>query len=494
MKFIIKIFPEIMIKSKSVRLLFIKILTGNIRNILKNYYESVAVVRYWDRIKVCIKDEKRSTQFTSVLTSIPGIHHVEIVEESTWKDMHDIYLQTLIRYRNLLIGKSFCVRVKRRGTQYFTSQDVERYIGSGLSKNINNTEVNLKKPDKKILLEIDNNRLIFIYERFEGIGGFPIGTQENVLSLISGGFDSAVSSYMMMRRGCRVNYCFFNIGGNTHEIGVRQAAYHLWYRFGFSHEVRFISIDFAPILNEILMKVNCTQMGIVLKRMMVRTASTIAERYGIQALVMGESLGQVSSQTLTNMRLIDNVSNILILRPLISHDKEHIIKIARHIGTEEYAKKMPEYCGVFSKNPTVRAVKKYIEQEEDKFNLEILNTALTKAQVLNIRDILDNKNTVPNFKEIETIAELGKEDIVLDIRLLDEQEVSPLTLNNIEVHKIPFYKLHSQFCKLDQSKSYLLYCSSGFMSRLQAIYLYEQGFHNVKIYCPINKKNKKKLL
>ncbi|CUX95917.1 tRNA sulfurtransferase [Candidatus Mikella endobia] len=489
MKFIIKLFPEIMIKSKSVRLHFIKILTSNIRNILKNYYKSVAVVRYWDRIEVCIKNKQDRTQVTSILNKIPGIHHVEIVEESTWKNIHDIYLQTLKRYSNLLIGKSFCVRVKRRGTQYFTSQDVERYIGSYLSKNIHNTEIKLKNPDKQILLEINNNRLLFIAERFEGLGGFPIGTQENVLSLISGGFDSGVSSYMMMRRGCKVNYCFFNLGGNIPEIGVRQTAYHLWYRFGLSHKVRFISINFASIVNEILTKVNCHQMGIVLKRMMIRAASSIAERYGIQALVMGESMGQVSSQTLTNMRLIDNVSNILILRPLISHDKEHIIKIAKQIGTEEYAIQMPEFCGILSKKPTVRAVKNYLEQEEKKLNLEILYNAITKAQVLNIRDILLNKNTLPNnFNEVETIAELGKEDIVLDIRFLDEQELSPLILNNIQVQTIPFYKLNSQFSKLDQNKSYLLYCNSGFMSRLQAMYLHEQGFNNVKIYCPINNK------
>ncbi len=90
-------------------------------------------------------------------------------------------------------------------------------------------------------------------------------------------------------------------------------------------------------------------MGVVLKRMMVRAASKVAERYGVQALVTGEALGQVSSQTLTNLRLIDNVSDTLILRPLISHDKEHIIDLARKIGTEDFARTMPEYCGVISK-------------------------------------------------------------------------------------------------------------------------------------------------
>ncbi|MGL9723344.1 tRNA uracil 4-sulfurtransferase ThiI [Sodalis sp. (in: enterobacteria)] len=483
MKFIIKLFPEITIKSQSVRLRFIKILTSNIRNILKECDESVAVVRHWDHIEVRTGNELRRPQVADALTRIPGIHHILAVEERPWQDMHDIYLQTLAMYRDRLVGKSFCVRVKRRGTHDFTSQDVERYVGGGLNQNVENTRVKLTHPDETVLLEIDNDRLLLITERLEGLGGFPIGTQEDVLSLISGGFDSGVSSYMLMRRGCRVNYCFFNLGGAAHEIGVRQVAYHLWRRYGLSHKVRFVSLDFAPVVNEILAKVDDGQMGVVLKRMMVRAASAMAERYGIQALVTGEALGQVSSQTLTNLRLIDNASDTLILRPLTSHDKEHIITLARQIGTEEFAKTMPEYCGVISKSPTVRAVKSRIEQEEGQFDFAVLDAAVAQAQVLDIREIAADATAAP-ITEVETTAELGSGDVVLDIRSQDEQEGRPLTLDNVLVQTLPFYKLGSQFGDLDQSKSYLLYCDRGVMSRLQALYLREQGFHNVKVYRP----------
>ena len=139
-------------------------------------------------------------------------------------------------------------------------------------------------------------------------------------------------------------------------------------------------------------------MGVVLKRMMVRAASKVAERYGVQAIVTGEALGQVSSQTLTNLRLIDNASDTLILRPLISHDKEHIIKLARQIGTEDFAKTMPEYCGVISKSPTVKAVKARIEAEEANFDFGILESVVEQAQNIDIRQIaqesLDRKSVV----------------------------------------------------------------------------------------------------
>ncbi|WNN45360.1 MULTISPECIES: tRNA uracil 4-sulfurtransferase ThiI [Winslowiella] len=482
MKFIIKLFPEITIKSQSVRLRFIKILTGNIRNVLKHHDDSLAVVRHWDHIEVRSKNEELRSTIVDLLTRIPGIHHILAVEDRAYTDVHDIFEQTLELNRERIEGKTFCVRVKRRGKHEFSSQDVERYVGGGLNQHVASAQVKLNQPQVTVNLEIENDRLLLVTGRYEGIGGFPIGTQEDVLSLISGGFDSGVSSYMLMRRGCRVHYCFFNLGGAAHEIGVRQVAHYLWNRFGSSHRVRFVAINFEPVVGEILEKVDDGQMGVVLKRMMVRAASRVAERYGVQALVTGEALGQVSSQTLTNLRLIDNASDTLILRPLISHDKEHIINLARHIGTEDFARTMPEYCGVISKSPTVKAVKAKIEAEEQNFDFAILDQVVQEATNVDIREIATQ--TQEEVVEVETVASFSANDVVLDIRSIDEQDDKPLEIEGMEVKSLPFYKLSSQFGDLDQSKTWLLYCDRGVMSRLQALYLHEQGFKNVKVYRP----------
>jgi len=482
MKFIIKLFPEITIKSQSVRLRFIKILTGNIRNVLKHNDEDLAVVRHWDHVEVRAKDESQRLDIRDALTRIPGIHHILEVEDVPFTDMHDIFEKALVQYRDQLEGKTFCVRVKRRGKHEFSSIEVERYVGGGLNQHIESARVKLTKPDVTVNLEIENDRLLLVKGRYEGIGGFPIGTQEDVLSLISGGFDSGVSSYMLMRRGFRVHYCFFNLGGAAHEIGVRQVAHYLWKRYGSSHRVRFVAINFEPVVGEILEKVDDGQMGVVLKRMMVRAASKVAERYGVQALVTGEALGQVSSQTLTNLRLIDNASDTLILRPLISHDKEHIIKIAREIGTEDFARTMPEYCGVISKSPTVKAVKAKIEAEEQNFDFSILDRMVDEATNVDIRQIAEK--TEEEVVEVETVASFSDNDVILDIRSNDEQDARPLALDGVEVKPLPFYKLGTQFGDLDQSKTWLLYCERGVMSRLQALYLHEQGFKNVKVYRP----------
>ncbi|MBT0351295.1 tRNA 4-thiouridine(8) synthase ThiI [Morganella morganii subsp. morganii] len=482
MKFIIKLFPEITIKSQSVRLRFIKILTSNIRNVLKDLAEDVAVVRHWDYLEVRVKKEELGEGAADRLTRIPGIHHILQVEERAFTDLHNIYEQTFEMYAASLENKTFCVRAKRRGKHPFSSIELERYVGGGLNQHIPSAKVKLTHPDVTVNLEVEDDKLILVVRRLEGIGGFPIGTQEDVLSLISGGFDSGVSSYMLMRRGCRVHYCFFNLGGAAHEIGVKQVAHYLWNRFGSSHKVRFVAVNFEPVVAEILEKVDDGQMGVVLKRMMVRAASRVAERYGVQAIVTGEALGQVSSQTLTNLRMIDNATDTLVLRPLISHDKETIINLARQIGTEDFARTMPEFCGVISKNPTVKAVKEKIEAEEEKFDFAILDDVVLNAQNMDIRVIAQQSEQ--QVTEVEMVSELSATDVVLDIRSPDEQEAHPLKIEGTEVRTLPFYKLSTQFGDLPAETTYLLYCDRGVMSRLQALYLAEQGYTNVKVYRP----------
>ncbi|AWX15383.1 tRNA 4-thiouridine(8) synthase ThiI [Mergibacter septicus] len=474
MKFVIKLFPEIMIKSESVRKRFVKILTGNIRNVLKKCDESVAVVRHWDYIEVRSKDENNRQVLIETLQCIPGIHHFLEVEEKTFTTLHDIFQHTLQQVRDELENKTFCVRVKRKGKHDFTSIEAERYIGGGLNQHIESAKVRLIKPDVTVRIDIEQNQMLLIKQRHQGLGGYPIGTQEDVLSLISGGFDSGVSSYMLIRRGCRVHYCFFNLGGSAHEIGVKQMAYHIWQRYSGSHKVRFVAINFEPIVAEILEKIDNGQMGVILKRMMVRAASKVAERFGIQAIVTGEALGQVSSQTLTNLRLIDQAAESLVLRPLITHDKEQIIAMAKEIGTDDIAKSMPEFCGVISKNPTVKAVKSRIEQEEQNFNFDLLDEVVQQATYLDIRQIAEQ--TAQDIVEVEESAVLGENDVILDIRSPEECDEKPLRIEGAKVIEMPFYRLSTQYANLDQSKNYLLYCDRGVMSKLQVLYLQEQGF------------------
>lgn len=484
MKFIVKLFPEIMMKSKPVRKRFSKMLQGNIRNVLRNYDEDIKIHLEWDKIIVHTENEsaENKTTLIKMLASTPGIAHFLEVKESEFDDLHDAYEQTKAHVAESIDGKTFCVRVKRIGKHDFSSIEAERYIGGGLNQHTDALGVKLKGPDVTVKLEINSDKLFFIDKRHEGLGGFPLGTQESVLSLISGGFDSGVSSYQFIKRGSRVHYCFFNLGGAAHEIGVKQVAYRLWQRFGSSHRVKFISIPFEPVVAEILEKVDNGQMGVILKRMMMRAGTLVADRLEIESLVTGEALGQVSSQTLRNLSVIDKVTDMLILRPLIVTDKQDIIDCARKIGTAELSETIPEYCGVISQRPTVKAVMKKIEKEEAKFDLSLIEQVVASADVLDIRDI--GKAADEEIVAVESVSDFSKDEVILDIRSAEEEDESPLTVEGVSIEHLPFFKLASQFEKLPQDKTYLLYCARGVMSQLQALYLKEAGFENVKVYRP----------
>ncbi|MGK0408961.1 MAG: thiamine biosynthesis protein ThiI [Shewanella psychromarinicola] len=484
MKFIVKLYPEIMMKSKSVRMRFTKMLETNIRNVLKKVDDDAKVQRLYDRILVNVPADKPELcdAFAERLACIPGIAHVVQVSEYSFDSIDHIYQQALPRYRDDIAGKTFCVRVKRSGNHDFNSIDVERYVGGGLNQHTEALGVKLKNPDVTVNLEINQDKLYMVDRRIEGLGGFPMATQEDVLSLISGGFDSGVSSFQFIKKGARTHYCFFNLGGAQHEIGVKQVAYHLWKKYGESHKVRFVSVPFEPVVEEILERIDNGQMGVVLKRMMMRAATRIADKFGIQALVTGESLGQVSSQTLTNLNVIDRSTELLILRPLIAMDKQDIINQSRVIGTEEFAKSIPEYCGVISQKPTVKAVLSKIEAEELKFSEDLIDRIIESAVVMDVRDIeaeMDQQVT-----ETETVKDVASGEIIIDVRAPEEEEKDPLSINNVMIKAIPFFKLATQFADLDSSKTYLLYCDRGVMSKLQALYLVEQGYTNVKVYRP----------
>ncbi len=482
MKFIVKVFPEIMMKSNSVRKRFMQVLSGNIRQVLLTIDETVAVVQHWDFIEVRHRDETKFIALSEQLQRISGIHHILHVEEIHFNTLDDIFEYTYQEVGQLLTNKTFCVRVKRRGNHDFNSMDVMRYVGGRLNQSIDSASVKLQNPDITVNIEIDGDKMMFVKNRWQGLGGFPMSTQEDVLSLISGGFDSSVASFLFMRRGSRVHYCFFNLGGQTHEMGVKQMAYHLWQRYGLSHKVKFVAVDFEPVVAEILQTIDDGQMGVVLKRMMVRVASRIAQRMNIEAIVTGEALGQVASQTLTNLRMIDEVSECLILRPLITHDKEEIIKLAEKIGTFEIASSMPEFCGVISKSPTVKARADRLAKEESKFNFEVLQTAIDTAHTYQIRALADV--TKDDIVLPQSVSQVGDDEIVIDIRSPDDVDDLPLVIAGVDserIFTIAFYKLTQEFAKLDMTKTYLLYCQQGVMSGLQATQLLANGYKNVKV-------------
>lgn len=484
MNFVVKLFPEITIKSGPVRKRMNRQLTENMRILLRRVDASAKVVSDWDKIEVRVDGDEEHTAraMADALGRIPGIANYARVRVLTFNSMHDIYEAAFQTWSSGLAGKTFCVRVKRNGKHEFTSTDVERYVGGGLNQHTDAAGVKLKGADVEVRLEVRDDRVFIVEQAYPGLGGYPIGSHEPVLSLVSGGFDSTVASYQSIKRGLRTHYLFFNLGGKEHELGVKEIAFYLWNRFGASHRVKFISVPFDGVVNDILQNVDPSCMGVILKRLMLRAASSIAERLDVAALVTGEAVAQVSSQTLTNLAIIDQAATKLVLRPLAMMDKGDIINQCRAIGAEDFAANIPEYCGVISVRPSARLKSYKVIEEEAKLSPEALQAALDGVKVQLIDSVMADVEL--GVQAAEVLNEVPPGYVVVDIRHPNDIDIKPLGLESSQVVAIPFYSLTSRFVELDKNKTYLLYCDKGVMSQLHAAHLLDEGFTNIGVYRP----------
>jgi len=487
MKFIVKLPFEITLKNRPVRKRFIKILESNVRSLLRLVDKQVNTRANVDNIDIYTPNDSPNNRrlLINSLKCIPGIPYFIEVKHYNVVDVHDIFEKTFAVYAKILENKTFRVETKRVGTHDFNSSQIEQYVTRGLNESVEKAKVSLTKPDITIHLEITNKDLFIVTDTHRGLSGLPIGTQEDVLSLVYEGFDSGVGSYQAIQKGYLTHYCFFNLGEATQEVVVKQLCYYLWNKYGSSHKVKFFSVDFGPVIDELLGNIEHGQTSLVLKRMMMRVAEKIAAKSNIQALVTGEIIEQVLSQTLSNLNVVDRVTDIPILRPIIACHKKNIKDITREIGIEYFAKKLNQSARVIPKNTSIKTVMSDVESAEKSFNFDILDKVVSDAKIYDIRDIVQATET--EITAVDTVESIVEGTTVIDIRSPEESENNPLSIDGVEVKHLPFYKLGSQFSELDHSIEYFLYCDHGVMSKLQALLLIDNGFKNVKVYQPKNK-------
>lgn len=478
-KFILKLFPEIMVKGTSAKRQMVGQLYNNLIKLLGRYSDDIKIKKFSDKLEV-VTPLDMLTEVRQTLLDTPGIEQVlEVLQFDDMETLDDIKVKVNEVMAHEITGKTFVVRAKRTGKHPFSSLQIEQTVGGYMLDHGNAKGVDLRKPEVTIRIELIHNQLNIITTKYIGLSGFPLGTQGGILSLMSGGFDSTVASYLTMKRGIKTHFIFFNLGGIAHEIGVKQVAFYLWNKFGASHRVSFISVPFDTVVEEIFRSTHETYMGVTLKRLMLMAAEKVANEMKIDALLTGESVAQVSSQTLRNLALIDEATNKLVLRPLATMNKPEIIDMANKIGTRQFAENMPEYCGVISKNPIIHGTYKRMEKEAKRFDYTILDKAIEDSVKIYVHDIIDD---ISASAPIEIIHDLTAGDyVVIDIRT--EDECIETSCKSI---KIPFHKLKTEFKKLPKDKEYLLYCEKGIMSQLHAQYLRDgEDVKNVRVYRPI---------
>ena len=473
-------------KSDPVRKKILKMLKENIIKILSSYGYEFSLKAVRDILELEVKWEFNKWELQTRLQKIFWISYILVVKEHNFEEKEDIFPFIEKYFFEKLPGKKFFVRVKRVGKHNFSSQDLERLIGWYILKNVEWVTVDLKNADELVQVEIKDQKVFFIQQKLLWAWGYPTGFSGKVLSMISGGFDSTVSTYMAMKRGLQVDFLFFDLWFAPQTLWVKQVSYYLWKEYGRAFWSRFVRVDFAFLIEWLLEHTTPKFRSVLLKRYMLKTTAILnqyfTQKYSFftteyQAIVKGDSLSQVSSQTLANLTQIDGATPMLVLRPLIMFDKQEIIDISRKIGTFEFAHNMPEYCGVVSDNPSTKASFEEISEEEKKLDDFFYAHIQDKIEILKISNILDDEESIDYTGEIVNDAKNG---IVIDIR--EPEKILKNPLKNIsEKQEIPFYKINNEFTKLDQSKKYYLYCDKWTLSKLHAMYLKEKWFQNVSV-------------
>ena len=291
-----------------------------------------------------------------------------------------------IKDKALLLAKenpagTFAIETKRSNKNFtLDSKQINRIVGEHVAKNTG-MKVDLNSPVKKIFIEVSDKECYIYDKKIPGPGGLPVGVSGTVVSLLSGGIDSPVASYLMMKRGCNVVFVHFHNYTSKIEEKIEKLVAVL---NKYQYKSKLYMVPFFPIQEKIIEKIPETHRMIVYRRVMMRIAGKIAEKEGAKALVTGDNLAQVASQTLDNLNVIHSASNETVFSPLIGMDKNDIIDIAKNIATYDLSiLPYPDCCTyMIAKHPETRAKKEEIESMEKELDIKALvDYGIEKAEV-----------------------------------------------------------------------------------------------------------------
>ena len=380
MKSVVVHYQEIALKGKN-RPWFVARLARNVRQATSDL--DVADVRVlMGRLEVVLGTSARWEEVSARLTDVFGIANFARAGRAPL-DV-DAIARAILDDLGTVQPETFRVSARRADTRFpLTSPQIEREVG-GRIKEAKGWRVNLDEPALTIHVEALSNDAFYFFGKHRGAGGLPVGSSGRVACLLSGGIDSPVAAWRMMRRGCRVLFVHFHsypILSHASQEKARELA-RLLTRFQF--ESRLLLVPFGEIQQQVVLTVPPPLRVVVYRRLMVRIAERLARLHRAQALVTGEAVGQVASQTLENLTTIGSVATLPILRPLIGMDKEEITVEAQRLGTYPVSI-IPDQdcCTLFTpRHPATRARRWDIESAEQALGIDEIVQRATDAAVL----------------------------------------------------------------------------------------------------------------
>ena len=375
---------------KGNRNFFINTLYNNIKNKLSKY--DVKINKDRARMYILFQDSQLE-DVKRVIDKIFGIHkyHIAYVVES---DLEDIKSKIVEIVKNVNFS-TFKVATKRSYKQFpLDSMEMSKLLGGIILKNVPNIKVDVHNPELLVQVEIREKNTFIYLNDFVGSGGYPVGTQPKGMLMLSGGIDSPVAGYLAMKRGVRLEAVYFEAIPHT-SLEARNKVIDLTKKLAaYTDHINLHVINFTKIQEAIYKNCREDYCITIMRRMMYRIMERLVKERKGYVIINGESIGQVASQTLTSMRVINSVTNVPVIRPVACLDKLEIIGISKKIDTYDISiLPFEDCCTVFvPKHPVINPKEEIAIKEEDKFNYqELIDEALLNINTIKVVDEADNE-------------------------------------------------------------------------------------------------------
>jgi len=380
-------YGEIFLKSDPVRYAYEKQLKYNIKaGLKKSKIKEHKITRIRGRLFLelptkHIDEASKVLEKTFGVVSFSPCWHLQTAEaKAIQKFVKKNYTNWVKR------GQTFAARVKRSGTQKekYTSMKLAKLVGD-----VVNRKVDLSKPGVTIFVEVRDNDSYIYTEVIKGPGGLPVGASGKVVCLLSGGIDSAVAAWLMMKRGCQVIALYANnwpyVENEKKSLKRTLKVLKVLQRWSAGWKIQLFSFDNGNPLANFLKSKHVPKKFVCLlcKRMMYRVANELAKQWDVKAVVTGETLGEVASQTLDNLVVLDKASEMTVFRPLIGNDKQENIEVAKSIGTYEVSISVVGKCKAVPPMPRTKGRISEIENIESKLPMK----KLVKESVKSIKNV-----------------------------------------------------------------------------------------------------------
>lgn len=380
-------FGELFLKGKNRHKFFNSAISNIKRNIKDIEYDDM----YLESSKLYIVADKNNfDRLINQIKKVFGIIYISKVKRVE-KNLDNIYMAINEILSNLNIkNKTFKVETNRVDKSFeLKSPEVSRKAGAYVLKkfaNENNLSVDVHNPDFKVFIDIKKYAYVYV-QRIKGNGGLPVGSSEDGLLLLSGGIDSPVAGYMMAKRGMRVNCLHFHSYPFTSKRALNKAVDLGKILSQYTGPMKIYSVNMAEIYKAINKKCQRNQTTILSRRFMMRIAEKISSKDKYDALITGESLGQVASQTIQSMSVIGEATKMLIFKPLVALDKSEIIARAKKMGSyEKSIEPFDDCCSIFApSNPIIKPKLEYIKKNEENLDIQsLVNSAIENMEIIKV--------------------------------------------------------------------------------------------------------------